>query len=271
MRTVPAATSLRAHYTRRHEARMARTRITSWSRATCASGMAAPHHGVPILRAGSESPRLPRVDEPFDVVLKRTGERVRIDADPTDSPRARIDVPGSPPGTPAQPPADATSSQSAIQPRATIDAFHQSLAALRAADLANTELQQASADLYAAAHAARDAGFQDEVQEVLDAAAETAPPRLKMPLNSAYLQEEDREFRHHDAASLDIRRVEFTGGLADVRDLELTCNATAAGSFVPKVTRPGEQAILSIACAHPAVREQHPGRLGGRGTSRSRL
>ena len=189
------------------------------------------------------------MDEPFEVVLKRTGERARIDEDPPSSPRARIDIPDSPPGTPTQAPVDVASSQSASHPRATIDAFHQSLAALRAADLANTELQQAGAALYAAAHAARDAGFRDEVQEILDAAAEAAPPRLKMPLNSAYLQKQDREFRHHDVAALDIRRVEFTGGFADVRDLELVCTATAAGSFVPKVTRPGEQPILSIACA----------------------
>lgn len=128
-------------------------------------------------------------------------------------------------------------------------AFGEALAAAKAVENSSAQIAQTALQLYETAHAAREAGFASEVDEALSSAREETPEHARHMVTSAWLQENDREFRNHRVDGLSIRRVEFTGGSLTAEDLQIACTATSDGSFIPKAQRPGERTLLTIATA----------------------
>jgi hypothetical protein len=111
-----------------------------------------------------------------------------------------------------------------------------------------SDLDEHVADLWEAAHAARDAGFVSEVDAALLAASRESSGRKNSIFSSAYLQDNDREFRGLAVDGLDVRRVELSGGFTPLEDLEIACKATRDGSLIPIVRRTGENVFITIAC-----------------------
>ena len=127
--------------------------------------------------------------------------------------------------------------------------FNEALASAQAVENIEARIANSSSRLYEAGHAAREAGFTTLVDDTLRSAMELGPEHVKSQVRRALLYKNDREFRKHGVDGLSIRRVEFTDGCFTDDDLQVSCEVTSEGSFIPKVRRPGERTLLTIASA----------------------
>lgn len=121
------------------------------------------------------------------------------------------------------------------------------IAVVRTAGIDAEVVHEAAPALYESAFRAREAGFTDEVDELLGKArddTQAAPARRAITM--AGLQENDREFRVALTDGLEVQRVELVDFEAEVADLDLKLVSTPAGALLPRSTRSGERELLTI-------------------------
>lgn len=100
--------------------------------------------------------------------------------------------------------------------------------------------------LYESVYEANLAGLDETVDDLLERARKDAADPAARVLSSAYLQENDLQFRDPNIAGLDVRRVELIDHGAESSELQLSLVPTSTGALLPHTTRPGEQVILTI-------------------------
>lgn len=129
---------------------------------------------------------------------------------------------------------------------ASLGSVEQAIAAVLAVPAGAAHPTAAAHALYERVYEARLAGLNETVDDLIERAREDAADPAARVLSSAYLQENDLQFRDPNIAGLDVRRVELIGHGTESPELQLRLVPTSTGALLPQTTRPGEQVIITI-------------------------